>query len=194
MIIAGGGVQYSGAVAELTAFAEAHEHPCGRDHCGPREHAARPSAEYRPVGVTGSDSANAIAEKADVIFAVGTRLQDFTTGSWTAFAKDAKIIGVNVARHDAAKHMSMPLWVTRSWRRGACAMADYKAPATWTALCTRRARKWEPIRCRECTPGNGPNSYAQAIGVVNDLCDPRDRVVAAAGGLPAEVTANWQTT
>jgi 3D-(3,5/4)-trihydroxycyclohexane-1,2-dione acylhydrolase (decyclizing) len=41
--------------------------------------------------------------------------------------------------------------------------------------------------------GNRPNSYAQAIGVVNALCDPRDRVVTAAGGLPAEVTANWRT-
>jgi 3D-(3,5/4)-trihydroxycyclohexane-1,2-dione acylhydrolase (decyclizing) len=46
---------------------------------------------------------------------------------------------------------------------------------------------------RNVKPGNRPNSYAQAIGVVNALCDPRDRVVAAAGGLPAEVTANWRT-
>ena len=62
-----------------------------------------------PIGVTGSDSANAIAEKADVILAVGTRLQDFTTGSWTAFSKDARFISINAARHDAGKHMSLPV-------------------------------------------------------------------------------------
>ncbi len=36
-------------------------------------------------------------------------------------------------------------------------------------------------------------SYAQVIGAINTLCHPRDRVVAAAGGLPAEVAANWRT-
>jgi len=100
-----------------------------------------------------SNSANAIAEEADVILAVGTRLQDFTTGSWTAFDKDAQIIGLN------------------------------KGERT----------KWDAYVAENCKPGNRPNSYAQAIGTVNDLCEKRDRVVAAAGGLPAEVTANWKT-
>jgi 3D-(3,5/4)-trihydroxycyclohexane-1,2-dione acylhydrolase (decyclizing) len=147
-----------------------------------------------PVGVTGSDSANAIAEKADVIIAVGTRLQDFTTGSWTAFDKAAKL------------HPSMPpgttrpstcrcrWWATRNsgsrlWMRRLAATRHRR-----TGPLSRRlsARLGTPM-CDNVAHGNRPNSYAQAIGVVNALCDPRDRVVTAAGGLPAEVTANWRT-
>ncbi len=194
MIIAGGGVQYSGAVAELTAFAEAHQIPVVETIAGRANMVATHSLNIGPVGVTGSDSANAIAEKADVILAVGTRLQDFTTGSWTAFAPDARIIGVNAARHDAAKHMSLTVVGDAKLSLNALAAAlEYKTPADWVAFAQSERAKWDSYVEGNVAYGDRPNSYAQAIGVVNDLCDPRDRVVAAAGGLPAEVTANWRT-
>jgi 3D-(3,5/4)-trihydroxycyclohexane-1,2-dione acylhydrolase (decyclizing) len=55
------------------------------------------------------DSANAICGEADVIIAVGTRLQDFTTGSWTCSSDSAQIIGLNAARFDASKHLALPI-------------------------------------------------------------------------------------
>ena len=192
MIIAGGGVQYGDAVAELTAFAEATGIPVVETIAGRANLLDTHSLNIGPLGVTGSDSANTIAKEADVILAVGTRLQDFTTGSWTAFSHDAKIIGMNVGRHDAAKHMS--LTVVGDAKLSLPAMGtDYKSPAEWTARAQSERAKWSAYVAENVKPGNRPNSYAQAIGVVNALCDPRDRVVAAAGGLPAEVTANWRT-
>ena len=194
MIIAGGGVQYSRAVAELTAFAEAHQIPVVETIAGRANMVATHDLNIGPIGVTGSDSANAIAEQADVILAVGTRLQDFTTGSWTAFARDARIIGVNAARHDAAKHMSLTVVGDAKLALTALTDAlDYTAPEAWVSTAREERAKWDSYVAENVKPGNRPNSYAQAIGVVNDLCDPRDRVVAAAGGLPAEVTANWRT-
>ena len=192
MIIAGGGIQYSGAVAELTAFAEAANIPVVETIAGRANMLATHPLNCGPIGVTGSDSANAIAEKADVILAVGTRLQDFTTGSWTAFAHDAKIVGMNVGRHDAAKHMSMTVVGDAKLALNAMA-SDYEAPADWTDFAKGERTKWDAYVAENVKPGNRPNSYAQAIGIVNDLMEPRDRVVAAAGGLPAEVTANWRT-
>ena len=192
MIIAGGGVQYGDAVAELTAFAEATGIPVVETIAGRANLLDTHSLNIGPLGVTGSDSANTIAKEADVILAVGTRLQDFTTGSWTAFSHDAKIIGMNVGRHDAAKHMS--LTVVGDAKLSLPALGtDYKSPAEWTARAQSERAKWSAYVAENVKPGNRPNSYAQAIGVVNALCDPRDRVVAAAGGLPAEVTANWRT-
>ena len=192
MIIAGGGVQYGDAVAELTAFAEATGIPVVETIAGRANLLDTHSLNIGPLGVTGSDSANTIAKEADVILAVGTRLQDFTTGSWTAFSHDAKIIGMNVGRHDAAKHMS--LTVVGDAKLSLPAMGtDYKSPAEWTTRAQSERTKWSAYVTENVKPGNRPNSYAQAIGVVNALCDPRDRVVAAAGGLPAEVTANWRT-
>ena len=195
VIIAGGGVQYSGAVAEVTAFAEAHNIPVIETIAGRANLMDTHPLNIGPVGVTGSDSANAVAEAADVILSVGCRLQDFTTGSWTAFSKDARIVSLNAARHDAGKHMSLP--VVGDAKLGiealGSAMGGYQTPATWTEFAKSERQKWNAYVAENVKPGNRPNSYAQAIGVVNTLCDPRDRVVAAAGGLPAEVTANWRT-
>jgi 3D-(3,5/4)-trihydroxycyclohexane-1,2-dione acylhydrolase (decyclizing) len=195
MIIAGGGVQYSRAAAELAAFATAHGIPVVETIAGRANLPAVHPLNIGPLGVTGSSSANAIAARADVILAVGTRLQDFTTGSWTAFAADARIIGVNAARHDAAKHMS--LTVVGDARSAISAIGAgllrYGAPDDWTAGAQRERAAWDVYVAGNVAAGNRPSSYAQAIGVVNALCHPRDRIVTAAGGLPAEVTANWRT-
>ncbi|GAB5430950.1 MAG: 3D-(3,5/4)-trihydroxycyclohexane-1,2-dione acylhydrolase (decyclizing) [Epibacterium sp.] len=194
ILIAGGGVQYSRAAETLREFAETHQIPVVETIAGRANMRATHPLNIGPIGVTGSDSANAIAEKADVIVAVGTRLQDFTTGSWTAFSKDAQFISINAARHDAGKHMSLPVVGDAKLSLAAIeAATDYNAPLDWVAYAQDQRSKWDRYVVENTAHGNRPNSYAQAIGVVNDLCDPRDRVVAAAGGLPAEVTANWRT-
>lgn len=195
MIIAGGGVQYSKAVAELTAFAEQRQIPVVETIAGRANLLATHELNTGPIGVTGSNSANAIAEQADVIVAVGTRLQDFTTGSWTAFAKEASFITLNVGRHDAGKHGALSVIgdAKRSLPLLNDALGDYAAAESWTSLAAEQRRQWDTYVAQNVAHGNRANSYAQAIGVVNALCHPDDRVVAAAGGLPAEVTANWRT-
>ncbi|MBC7284850.1 3D-(3,5/4)-trihydroxycyclohexane-1,2-dione acylhydrolase (decyclizing) [Hoeflea sp.] len=195
VIIAGGGVQYSRAVKELTDFAESRQIPVIETIAGRANLVHDHPLNIGPVGVTGSDSANTIAAKADVIIAVGTRLQDFTTGSWTAFDKSAKIISINAARHDASKHMSLPVVgdAKLGIRALDAALGRYHAPTGWTTLAQAERQDWDRYVEANVAHGNRPNSYAQAIGVVNALCDSRDRVVTASGGLPAEVTANWRT-
>ena len=195
MIIAGGGVQYSRAVDELQSFARKHNIPVVETIAGRANMLSDDELNIGPIGVTGSDSANAIAEQADVVLAVGTRLQDFTTGSWTAFAQDADFVSINAARHDAGKHMSLP--VVGDAKLSLTALSEvlnYSAPNEWMEFAQSERKKWDSYVADNVSfDDNQPNSYAQAIGVVNELCDPRDRVVAAAGGLPAEVTANWRT-
>ncbi len=200
MIIAGGGVQYSRAVAELTAFADRHNIPVVETIAGRANLLDSHRLNIGPIGVTGSDSANAIAEQADVILAAGTRLQDFTTGSWTAFAKDAQFISINVARHDAGKHRSLPVVgdAKRALEVLDKAIGVFEASKSWTELAIDERKKWvayvaDNVSTSDTNGTNRPSSYAQAIGIVNALCDSRDRIVAAAGGLPAEVTANWRT-
>ncbi len=195
MLIAGGGVQYSGAAAELQAFAETHNIPVVETIAGRANLVAEHPLNIGPVGVTGSDSANAIAARADVVLAVGTRLQDFTTGSWTAFDRKARFVSVNAARHDAGKHRSASVVGDAKLSLAALsdALSGYRAHEGWTAGARAERVKWDAYVAENVRSANRPNSYAQAIGVVNELCDPGDRIVAAAGGLPAEVTANWRT-
>jgi len=195
VIVAGGGVQYAGAAAELTAFAGAHGIPVVETIAGRANLLASHPLNIGPIGVTGSDSANTIARAADVVLAVGTRLQDFTTGSWTVFAGDARLIGLNVGRHDAAKHQSLAVVGDAGLGLAAlgAALLGYRAPEIWTAQAQAERKAWDSYVAGNVAPGNRPNSYAQVIGVVNALCHPQDRIVAAAGGLPAEITANWRT-
>ena len=106
MIIAGGGVLYSGAPAELTAFAETHGVPVAVT----ARRASRRST--RPIRSRSAPSASPARRRrtrsptdADLLIAVGTRLQDFTTGSWALFKSgDLKILALNVAAYDTAKH------------------------------------------------------------------------------------------
>ncbi|MFB0941080.1 MAG: thiamine pyrophosphate-dependent enzyme, partial [Paracoccaceae bacterium] len=196
LIIAGGGVQYSGAINELTSFAETLNIPVVETIAGRANMLATHPLNIGPVGVTGSDSANWAAERADVILSVGSRLQDFTTGSWTAFSHDAQFISLNSARHDAAKHRSMPVVGDAKLGLAALqiALGQRCADPAWTKEAQAQRQIWEHTVAETVRAGdNRPNSYAQAIGVVNALVADHDRVVAAAGGLPAEVTANWRT-
>lgn len=195
VIIAGGGVQYSQAEKALQAFAERHAIPVVETIAGRANLQWNHELNIGPIGVTGSDSANEIAGKADLIVAIGTRLQDFTTGSWSLFDRQAEIVGINVGRHDAAKHRAYCVVADARVAIEAIgtALAGYKAPAAWAETAKSERKAWDNYVARNTAAGNGPNSYAQAIGVINALCDPRDRIVAAAGGLPAELAANWRT-
>ena len=132
VLIAGGGAQYSRAVEELTAFAETHGIPVVETIAGRANMLANHPLNIGPIGVTGSDSANTVASKADVIVAVGTRLQDFTTGSWTAFSHDARILTINVGRHDAGKHLR----IVRRGRRQT--FADRRYGERWATIERRR--------------------------------------------------------
>lgn len=196
IIIAGGGVQYSGAVSELTNFAKIHNIPIVETIAGRANLLDSNPLNIGPIGVTGSNSANTIANKADLIIAVGTRLQDFTTGSWTVFSMDSKFISINAARHDATKHLSLPIVGDAKLALTALSKAcsGFKASYEWMSFAQDERKKWDAyVSDNISVVNNRPNSYAQAIGVVNAICDKRDRIVAAAGGLPAEVTANWRT-
>jgi 3D-(3,5/4)-trihydroxycyclohexane-1,2-dione acylhydrolase (decyclizing) len=107
LIISGGGVRYSGAEDLVARFAEAHGVPMAETIAGKGAVTHDHPAHVGPIGVIGSSSANALAEEADVVLAIGTRLQDFTTGSWSSFRRDASFVSVNAARWDAVKHRAL---------------------------------------------------------------------------------------
>lgn len=196
VIIAGGGVHYSGATEELAAFAARHNIPVVETIAGrsvlPFDHPHNAG----PIGVTGSASANAVAGEADVVLAVGTRLQDFTTGSWTVFGNpNVRIIGLNAARFDALKHRSLP--VVGDAQVGltelSAGLGDWRAPDAWMGKARTEYGKWNETVDGVCAPTNAEiPSYAQVVGAINRLCDPTDYAVSAAGGLPGELAKNWR--
>ncbi|MDE3026837.1 MAG: 3D-(3,5/4)-trihydroxycyclohexane-1,2-dione acylhydrolase (decyclizing) [Paracoccaceae bacterium] len=195
LIIAGGGVRYSGGEATLATFAAkrgipvvetiagkgglTHYHPV---HCG-------------PIGIIGSTSANTLAEEADVVLAVGTRLQDFTTGSWTAFSQDAQFISINAARFDAIKHRALAVvgdaletveeldGLLGAWTADAAHLPRAKALfKEWDAL----------LDSHQATTNTPVPTYAQVVNQVNLAASEYDTLISAAGGIPGEVAKGWR--
>ncbi|WP_139790726.1 3D-(3,5/4)-trihydroxycyclohexane-1,2-dione acylhydrolase (decyclizing) [Rhizobium rhizosphaerae] len=197
VIIAGGGVLYSEASAALSAFAEQHGIPVVETQAGksslPHDH----DLNMGSVGVTGTSAANALSEEADLVLAVGTRLQDFTTGSWALFKNSGlKILGLNIQPFDAAKHEALPL--VADARVGlealSAGLGAHRAPVTWTDKARHEKAGWIEAADRAIAPTNAAlPSDAQVIGaVLRARGASRTTLVCAAGGLPGELHKLWR--
>ncbi|MBN9527702.1 MAG: 3D-(3,5/4)-trihydroxycyclohexane-1,2-dione acylhydrolase (decyclizing) [Alphaproteobacteria bacterium] len=196
LIVAGGGVHYAEACERLGAFAERFGIPVAETQAGKSAlpHAHR--LNMGSVGVTGTAAANELAAEADMILAVGTRLQDFTTGSWALFGSRARLIGLNTQVFDAGKHQASPLVADAGVGLAALerGLEDWQAPAAWTARAQVAQAAWNETSTRVTAPGNAPlPSDAQVIGAVQAAAGPDTVVLCAAGGLPGELHKHWQS-
>jgi 3D-(3,5/4)-trihydroxycyclohexane-1,2-dione acylhydrolase (decyclizing) len=195
VIIAGGGVLYSGATEALRAFAETHGIPVMETQAGKSSFRHDHPLNMGSVGVTGSSASNALAEEADVVLAVGSRLQDFTTGSWALFKNDrVRIIGLNTQIFDAGKHGAMPLIADAKAGIEAIdkALADWKAPAAWADRGKTEKATWLKAADNVTRATNAEPSDAQVIGAVQRALGHDAIVVCASGGLPGELHKLWQ--
>ncbi len=193
LLVLGGGVRYSGATAATLDFAQRHGVPVTETTAGRTLVRHDHPLHAGPLGVTGSGSANALAADADVVLAVGTRLQDFTTASWTVFAPDVRIVALNAARFDAVKHGSSALVGDALEGIGEldAALGGWRADDGWTGRPAVERARWDEHvdSLRAAT-----TSYAHVVGVVNELSGPDDYVMTASGGLPGELIGGWRAT
>lgn len=195
-IVAGGGAFYSGAEAALADFAKKHGIPVGETQAGRSILAEDHPMAMGSIGVTGTSASNELAEDADVVLAVGTRLQDFTTGSWALFKNPkTKIIGLNVQPLDAGKRFALPL--VADARAGLAeldaGLGAWKSPAAWQERAAKGLVTWKAAAqlATRATNVELP-SDAQVIGAVQRGVGRKATVVCAAGGLPGELHKLWK--
>jgi 3D-(3,5/4)-trihydroxycyclohexane-1,2-dione acylhydrolase (decyclizing) len=198
VIVAGGGVNYSEANDMLSGFAEIYGVPVVETQAGKSSLPFTHSLNMGAVGVTGTSAANDICNEADLILAVGTRLQDFTTGSWTLFQNAGKkIIGLNTQSFDASKHRALPLVCDArvGLEEIASNLGKWKAPAEWTAKAKTGFKDWMKVANTYTAAGNLERpSDAQVIGSVQRALGRDITVMCAAGGLPGELHKMWQAS
>jgi 3D-(3,5/4)-trihydroxycyclohexane-1,2-dione acylhydrolase (decyclizing) len=195
LLIAGGGVRYSIAEQAVADFAMRRGLPMVETIAGKGTVTHDHPAHAGPLGIVGSTSANALAEAADVIVAVGTRLQDFATGSWTAFRKDAKFIAINAARFDAVKHRSLAVVgdALETVQELDSALGDWRAAPSLMKHAKALFADWNKLLDEAQTPTNTPvPTYAQVVAAVNHHAKANDTLITAAGGLPGEVSKGWR--
>ncbi|MGN6767696.1 MAG: 3D-(3,5/4)-trihydroxycyclohexane-1,2-dione acylhydrolase (decyclizing) [Rhizobiaceae bacterium] len=196
LIVSGGGTLYSGASAALEVLAGKSGIPVTETQGGKSSLPDGNPLNMGAIGVTGTSAANQLAEKADVVLAVGTRFQDFTTGSWALFRNpDKTIIGLNVQPFDAFKHRALPL--VADARVGLTELAEHlggwAAPKTWTDKARKGKAEWRKAADAVTASTNAPlPSDAQVIGSVQRAMGDGVVLVHAAGGLPGELHKLWQ--
>jgi 3D-(3,5/4)-trihydroxycyclohexane-1,2-dione acylhydrolase (decyclizing) len=199
MIIAGGGALYSEASAELAAFAQAHQIPVAVTQAGKSAIDESNPLALGSVGVTGTSAANAHAADTDLLLAVGTRLQDFTTGSWALFKTgDLKIVALNVNAYDTTKHNALPLVADAKvgLTRLSEGLRGWKAEASVAERAKQEKAAWLKAAEQALAPTNAEKpSDAQVIGAVaRTLGGAKSIVVNASGGLPGELHKLWPAT
>jgi len=194
VIIAGGGVHYSHAYEAFRFFVEAHQIPVVETQAGKSSLPWDHPLNLGPVGVTGSSSANKRCAEADVIIGVGTRFQDFTTGSWSLFSQPGrKLISLNVNAYDTVKHGAVPL----------CADACVGLEALWRTLGDKRfdppaaKLKEEWFQAADAVTAAPKDTNAlptdmQVIGAVQRAARENTVVMCAAGTMPGELHKLWK--
>ncbi|MDC0594641.1 3D-(3,5/4)-trihydroxycyclohexane-1,2-dione acylhydrolase (decyclizing) [Alphaproteobacteria bacterium] len=196
IIISGGGVLYSEAEEELSQFAKKHNIPVTATAMGIGCMTKDNSHYIGGIGGLGERSANNLSKNTDLALAIGTKLADFTTGSWANFENtNFKLVSLNTARHDTTKHLATP--VVSDAKIGlqqlSEALGDWRAPDVWYEHAIKERSEWETHVQKQSGPTNQEEpSYAHAVGAVYRNADPSDIVVTAAGGLVGEVVQVWK--
>ena len=196
LLISGGGVFYSDAMEDLSNFAIKHNIPVTQTVMGYSTMKRDHSHFLGPIGGLGGKAANNLAKQTDLAIAVGTKLADFTTGSWANFENpNFSLVSVNVSRFDASKHLAQSVIgdAKVSLQELSNALGDWKAPDEWHKKSRDELKNWNDYVDKESGPTNQElPSYAHAVGAIYRNSDPTDIAVTAAGGLVGEVVQIWR--
>ena len=196
IIISGGGTLYSEAETELSNFAKKHNIPVTATPMGIGCMTKDDPYYIGGIGGLGEKSANNLSKETDLVLAIGTKLADFTTGSWANFENSKfKLVSLNTARYDTTKHLATPVISDAKigLKQLSEALGNWKAPDPWYQKATKERSEWESHIEKQSGPTNQEEpSYAHAVGAVYRNSDPSDIVVTAAGGLVGEVVQVWK--
>ncbi len=193
LIVTGGGVIYSGAEAALADFARRHNIPMVETQAGKGAVDWEEPLHFGAPGVTGTGCGNRLAATADLIIGVGTRFQDFTTGSWTVFsAPGRRLLSINIHGYDGAKKGAQALVsdakvalekISAALGAHRCANPDFAARSDWF-------RTTDALMAPPAT--NGLPTDAQVIGAVQRNTGKGSVVMCAAGTMPGALHVLWR--
>ena len=202
LVVAGGGVHYSGATEALAAFCDTTGIPVGQSQAGKGTLVHDHPQCLGAIGATGTTAANAVAADADVVIGIGTRYSDFTTASRTAFQNpDVRFVNVNVAPIDAVKHSGVSVVAdARETLTELTGLLDgHRVSPGFVDRYTALDAEWAATvhaAFHPRVPAGGEGgllTQSEVIGMVNEHSDPRDVVVCAAGSMPGDLHKLWQT-
>jgi 3D-(3,5/4)-trihydroxycyclohexane-1,2-dione acylhydrolase (decyclizing) len=217
LIIAGGGVIYSGATQELEALASAAGIPVAETFAGKGAVQQRAWWQLGGIGLEGTPATNELAASADLVLTVGSRLTDFATASQSLFQnKDVRFASINVDGQDAGRLGATV--IIADAKRALAALtravedAGITSPADWQSSVRARNEQWQAERAAALDPNTLFDKSAvpadsdvvtdtaavltqgQIIGLLQEQAQAGDTIIAAAGGPPGDLQKVWDAT
>ena len=193
LIVAGGGVIYAQAEADLLAFAQKHNIPFVETQAGKGAIDWENDLHFGSPGVTGTACGNKLAAEADLVIGVGTRFQDFTTGSWTVFsAPGRKILSINIHGYDGQKRGSQPLVADAKVALAKLTAALGDTRFADPDFATRKAWFATTDTLFASPEGNALPTDAQIIGAVTRATGKDSVIMSAAGTMPGALHVLWR--
>lgn len=196
LIVSGGGTIYAEASQELRDLASATGIPVSDTQAGKGAINFDHECAVGGVGSTGANSANHLADKADVVIGVGTRYSDFTTASHTQFKNpDVRFVNINVKAFDAAKHAGEMVVADAKLALAALkeALGDYRVSEDYSREIASEREDWFE-KTAECYGAHDQELPAQTevFGALNEMMGDNDVVINAAGSMPGDLQCLWQ--
>jgi len=199
LIIAGGGIHYSFATEVLSQFAQQHKIPVAETQAGKSALPERHPLNVGGIGVTGSEVANVLAAQADVIFVIGSRLQDFTTASkWGFKNEECRIMHLNVSRFDAIKMDGLMLKgdAKTGLEQIGTKLGNYQTSKEYQQRVLHYQNEWqqELQRIATVTPAEQEGlSQTKVLSILNEMVTEDDVIICAAGSLPGDLHRLWKS-
>ncbi|MEL6437314.1 MAG: thiamine pyrophosphate-binding protein, partial [Pseudomonadota bacterium] len=190
LVIAGGGIHYALATDTLKSFIEKHNLPVAETQAGKSSLPWDHPLNFGPIGVTGSTSANALAEKADMVIGIGTRFQDFTTGSWSIFKNPARrLLALNVQAYDTSKHNAIALVADAKigMEQLSGALGNHTAASPDASLRDAWFTDAAKVTDAPSSDDNVLPTDMQVVGAVQRATKPNTVIMGAAGTMPGEM-------
>lgn len=199
VIVAGGGVIYSGAENVLQQLAARTGIPVGETFAGKGSVPYDAPYSVGGLGATGTRYAIEIANNADLVIGIGTRYSDFTTASKSIFQhENVRFINININEFDAFKHAALPVTadakVTLEELSGL--LGNYEVPADYRARVAEMNTAWDHEVTQIYKDGNGeisPIDQAVVIGTLNEFMEDKDIMINASGSAPGDLHKLWRS-
>ena len=217
LIIAGGGVIYSGATRELEALAATAGIPVAETFAGKGAVQQRAWWQLGGIGLEGTPATNDLAREADLVLTVGSRLTDFATASQSLFQNpDVRFASVNVDVQDAGRLGATG--IVADAKRVLAALtravedAQIRSPSAWQDQVRERNERWLAERAAALDPDtefdkstvpadsdvvtgtDAVLTQGQIIGLLQEHAQHGDTIIAAAGGPPGDLQKVWDAT
>lgn len=170
--LVGQGVILSGAEQQLKDFLEKADIPAGATMLGLSAMPTDFRLNKGMLGMHGNVGPNRKTNQCDVLIAIGMRFDDRVTGELKSYARQAKIIHIDIDASEQGKNVRADVKVLGDAKASLSALTNAVRPARHTAwiesFATDEAEEWEKVIEKEIHPTDGKLHMGEVVRRVSE--------------------------